>query len=460
VPSPEIIDEAGTQLLTTDVADQLGRRFVERLRSAGLKPGTRVVFQAANSAEQLAGVYGALRAGFAPVVLSHSLTTREHTEMVADVSPCVSANDLPATGNPTTPTAHLNEPDLDDWFHCRPMHFTSGTSGRPKAVWSGWLTERQARALMAEETAAWGITAADRHLVCGPMSHSAPLRFPLLTLAAGGSVVIPRGFDPAVASGLIASGAATTTFMAPAHLQRILDAGAPTSHTLRLLAHAGSPCPLHARTAARACFGDEVIREFYGSTEGQFTICTPAEFDAHHGTVGRARPDRELRVDDEGRIWCRVPDHARFTYWNDADQTARAWDGDWFTVGDLGRLDSDGYLYLDGRRSDLVITGGVNVYPAEIERIVLELPGVRQAIAVGVADPKWGQRVCLAVVGDVTADEIRDHCVRQLAPAKRPKTIRLIDDLPLTHNGKVDRLRLPRLLGLGMEQSPETRMPN
>ena len=450
MPEPITLDEAGSQLVTPAIADTLARRFVGHLARLGHAPRTRIVFQAPNSAMLLAGVQGALRGGYLPIVISSTLTHRERTELISDVGSCVLADAAllaAAQADRATDDSHDAAP-LTDWFACRPMHFTSGTSGRPKGVWSGWLSERQSRDLVAEELDAWGITAADRHLVCGPMSHSAPLRFPLFTLAAGGSVVIPRGFDPEVASGLIESGEVTTTFMAPTLLQRLLDAHPPRRHRLRLLAHAGSACPSAVRAHAREVFGDAVLREFYGSTEGQFTTCTPVEFDAHPGTVGRARPGRALRVDAEGHLWCRVPEHARFEYWNDPEQTARAWDGDWFTVGDLGRIDPDGYVHLDGRRSDLIITGGVNVYPAEIERIVLELPGVHQAVAFGAPDPQWGQRVCLAVQGEASEDAVRAHCADQLAPAKRPKTVRHVAEFPLTHNGKIDRLDLPRLLGL------------
>jgi long-chain acyl-CoA synthetase len=202
------------------------------------------------------------------------------------------------------------------------------------------------------------------------------------------------------------------------------------------------------RAWARAAFGDTSVREFYGSTEGQFTICTPAEFDARPGTLGRARPGRQLRTGPDGRLWCRVPPHARFEYWRDPEATARAWDGDWFTVGDLGRIDDAGYVYLDGRRSDLIITGGVNVYPAEIERVVADVAGVDQAVAFGVPDSQWGQRVCLAVVGQVSEQRVRDHCADQLAGFKRPKWVQVVDFLPLTHSGKVDRTRVGQVLGL------------
>jgi long-chain acyl-CoA synthetase len=442
-PLVPLVDGAGSELLTAAVAEMLARRFVGHLREAGLPSGARIAFQAPNSALLLASVLGALRAGYAPVMLGTTLTARERSELLADVGP-----GLVVEGTTLAAAQSAPEADLDPYMHARPMHFTSGTSGRPKAVWSGWLDRHAAGVLVAGEGSAWAIGPADVHLVCGPMSHSAPLRFPLVTLATGGSVVVPHGFDPLVASRLIESGTVTTTFMAPAHLQRILAAGPPAAASMRLVAHAGSACPLHVRTGARTLFGDAALREFYGSTEGQFTICTPAEFDAHPGTVGRARPGRVLRIDDEGHIWCRVPPYARFSYWGDLEKTAAAWDGDWFTVGDLGRLDAEGYLYLDGRRSDLIITGGVNVYPAEIERVVLDLPGVAQAVVFGVPDEQWGQRVCLAVIGDVTEGALRLHCAEQLAPYKRPKSVFRVESFPLTHNGKVDRLRVPAALGL------------
>lgn len=439
----ERVDEAGSELLSAAAAEELGARFAGHLAGAGITPGARIILQAPNSALLLAAVAGALRYGCAPVVLSPLLTARERSELVADVQPAV------VVDTAALPEAlRADRGPVRDWFACRPLHFTSGTSGRPKAVWSGWLTRAQSAALVAEEQQAWGFSASDVHLVCGPMSHSAPLRFPLLTLAAGGSVVVPLRFDAAVAARLIAGGTATTSFMAPVHLQRILAAGLTSGPSMRLLAHAGSACPSQVRQRARATFGDDVLREFYGSTEGQFTVCTPAEFDAHPGTVGRARPGRALRVDAEGHLWCRAPEHARFEYWGDPAKTAAAWDGEWFTVGDLGRIDDDGYVYLDGRRSDLIITGGVNVYPAELERVVAELPGVAQVVAFGVEDPHWGQRVCLAVTGTATPQEVRAWCATQLAPYKRPAAVHVVEAFPLTHNGKVDRRRVPGQLGL------------
>ena len=124
------------------------------------------------------------------------------------------------------------------------------------------------------------------------------------------------------------------------------------------------------------------------------------------GTVGRARPGRTLHLDDDGTIWCTVPPHARFVYHGAPGKTAAAWretpEGPAFTVGDVGRLDDEGYLYLDGRRTDLIISGGVNVYPLEVENALREHEGVEDVAVYGVPDPAWGQRVCAAVVGTAT----------------------------------------------------------
>jgi long-chain acyl-CoA synthetase len=184
------------------------------------------------------------------------------------------------------------------------------------------------------------------------------------------------------------------------------------------------------------------VWEFYGSTEGQFTACSTDDWRERPGSVGRARPGRVLRTDPDGRLWCTVPPHARFSYWRDPERTALAWRGDAFTVGDLGRVDADGYVYLDGRREDLVISGGVNVYPAEVEAALAACPGVTEAAVFGLPDERWGQRVCAAVVGDVSEATLRAWAREHLAPAKRPKQYLQVDVLPRTSTGKVRRVEL------------------
>jgi long-chain acyl-CoA synthetase len=240
----------------------------------------------------------------------------------------------------------------------------------------------------------------------------------------------------------------------PTHLQRLFahwDAvGVPDLSSFRLVAHAGAACPPRVKERLVELFPDGSTWEFYGSTEGQFTACRSEEWLDRRGTVGRARPGRALSLDPDGRIWCAVPVHARFTYFGDDARTAEAWrdtpDGPAFTVGDLGRLDEDGYLFLDGRREDLVISGGVNVYPLEVENALRELPGVVDVAVYGVPDDEWGQRVCAAVVGTASRDELAAWARERLTPPKRPKSWQILDELPRTLTGKVrrDLLRVSR----------------
>ena len=157
-------------------------------------------------------------------------------------------------------------------------------------MWSGWLDEDSAASWIADEQQAWGITPSDVHLVCGPLSHSAPLRFALITLWAGGSVIAPPKFDPASVLDLLPS--VTTTFMAPTHVQRLMEIadGTRVDHSLRLLAHASAACPDRVREWPHAAFGTDIVTEFYGSTEEQFTQCSADDWRTHPGSVGRPRP--------------------------------------------------------------------------------------------------------------------------------------------------------------------------
>jgi long-chain acyl-CoA synthetase len=154
-----------------------------------------------------------------------------------------------------------------------------------------------------------------------------------------------------------------------------------------------------------------------------------------------------LEVDDDGLIWCHAPAFARFEYWRDPERTKAAWRGDAFTVGDLGHLD-DGYLFIDSRRDDLIISGGVNVYPAEVENVLSGLAGVTDVAVFGAPDERWGQRVCAAVVGDVRPEAVVEHARTHLAAYKCPKDVYFVDDLPRTGTGKVRRSKLAGELGL------------
>ena len=431
-------------VVTAAESERDQRAAAGALAARGLRPGDRVAIIASGTPAYLAAALGALRTGIVPVLINPNLLFDEQRALLTDSDPALTlrADDLDELL--AGPAVELAPHPL-----ARPMLYTSGTTGTPKGVWSGLLDEVEAAALVDEERAVWGFSPGDVHLVASALYHSAPLRFAAGTLLAGGSVVLTGVFEAAPVADAIARHRPTTTFVAPAHLQRIFDlAEPPPLDSFRLVAHAGAPCPRPVKQRAFEVFPPGAVWEFYGSTEGQFTVCSPDESAARPGTVGRARPGRTLRRAPDGIIWCAVPRHARFEYWRDSVKTAAAWDGDAFTVGDLGRIDADGYLFLDGRRDDLVITGGMNVYPLEVERVLLTHPGVREAVVFGADDERWGRRVCAAVVGDLDAADIDAWLAERVAPYKRPKQVLLVDSIPVGATGKVRRSRLAATLGL------------
>ncbi len=438
----------GVERVTAADAEAAERRVAGSLAAAGARPGDRVVLVAPSSSALLCAALGALRSGVVPVLLDPALTPAEREPLVADAEPV-----LVVEGDAAVAALGQGgrEAELAPVPLGRPMHYTSGTTGRPRGVWSGVLDEAEATALADDEADLWGFAPDDVHLVCSPLHHSAPLRFAGGTLRAGGDVVLLGRFEVGAFADAVATEHPTTAFVVPAHLQRLLGPGRPPLPELssfRLLAHAGAPCPDPLKRAALDAFPDGAVWEFYGSTEGQFTACPPADWLARPGTVGRARPGRRLATDPDGTIWCEAPDFARFTYWRDPAKTAGAWRGSAFTVGDLGRLDDDGFLWLDGRRDDLLISGGVNVYPLEVERALAACPGVEEVAIFGVPDDRWGTRVCAVVVGDVEEGALRSWARQRLAPAKRPKDVVRVDALPRSERGKVRRSTLAAELGL------------
>ena len=418
-----------------------------------LAPESRVALLVPGSVAYAELVIELLRRGIFPVPMDVNLTASEREDLLTELDPALVVT---SPDQVEELLAALAAEPLGGPPRGRPIHLTSGTTGRPKGVYSGVLDPGDATALLEEERALWDLRADDVNLVLSPMHHSAPLRFATGTLLAGGRIVVPGPFDPATVTAAIREHRPTSMFCVPAHLQRLfahwdtlLDRGygPPDLSCFRLVAHAGAPCPEWVKRRLIEQFPPESTWEFYGSTEGQFTACRSEEWLDRPGTLGRARPGRSMTVDQDGHLWCVVPPHARFTYLGAPEKTRAAWRetpaGPSFTVGDLGHVDSEGYVYLDGRREDLIISGGVNVYPAEVERVLGEVSGVDDVAVFGVEDDTWGQRVCAAVVGDADLEAIQAHARSHLAPAKRPKEYHRLGALPRTPTGKVRRLELP-----------------
>ena len=433
------------QVLTAETSESQQRRVAGALAAAGLVRGDRVALTLPRRLESISAILGALRTGVIPVVLNSGLLEHERAALLVDASP-----ELAFEGDEGLELLlGGDEVDLAPAPLGRPMQYTSGTTGTPKGVWTGVLSEADAIAMLVDERETWGFEPGDVNVVCSPLHHSAPIRFAGGTLLAGGSVVLVDRFDPVAFGRVVDEHRPTSAFLVPTHLQRLLhaDVGLDLS-SFRLVAHAGAPCPEPLKRAAIDAFPAGAVWEFYGSTEGQFTVCSTDEWLERPGTVGRARPGRRLSTDEDGTIWCAVPSWSRFEYWRDPERTAAAWRGDAFSVGDVGRLDDDGYLFLDGRRDDLIISGGVNVYPLEVEHAVARFPGVLDAAVFPIDDDDWGQRVSAVVVGDVDLDALRTWLRGELAAYKVPKTLFAVDEIPHTPTGKVRRSTLARDLGV------------
>jgi len=420
------------------------RRAAAWLRSEGVHSGDRVVVAASNRPELVGFTTGALRSGIVPVLLNVHLGRSELDRMTKDCDPALVVTDR------TWP--HLDGPDADLAPHplARPMHYTSGTTGVGKGVWSGPLDEADAAALAADEQELWDARPRETYLVCSPLYHSAPHRITISALAAGARVVVFDRFDAGEIARAFVEEEIAGAFLVPTHLRRLL-AGPFTAPAARRILHAGEPCPEVLKDRAIEAFGADNLWEFYGSTEGQFALCSSAEWLQRRGTVGRARHGRALRVSDPapdgvGTVYVSAPPFARWEYWRDPRKTAAAWHDGSFTVGDLGRLDADGYLFLEGRREDLIISGGVNVYPAEVERVLATHPDVVEAAVFGVADDEWGQRVCAAVTGRVDAGAMRAFARDRLPGSHVPKEIFVVEALPRTQTGKVRRSELITLV--------------
>ncbi len=436
------------------------RRAAASLASLGVVPGSRVALSVPQSDSHSAATdqamiiqiaWAAVRCGITPVMINPALPRAERELLIED-SDAALAITTPAQMVELLTGQSRSTPLDTGEFIARPMHYTSGTTGRPKGVWTGFLPAELLTAWWSDEQAQWGFDASDVTLVHGPLSSSAPLRHALLVLAAGGDVLLPGSFDPAVIAQSLADDRPTTAFTVSTHWQRLFNLPELPPSPYRLLAHAGSQCPPALKETIHRWAGAPNVWEFYGSTEGQFSACSGVEWEQRPGTLGRARQGRRLFSED-GIVWCETPTHSRFEYWRDPEKTSGAWrdtanGGIAFTVGDLGRVDADGYVFLDGRREDLIITGGMNVYPAQVEAALLSTPGISECAVFGLADEQWGQRVCAIVVGTATDGDIGESLSTRLAGYQRPKQIFRLPELPRNAMGKVERLKLPALLGL------------
>lgn len=345
---------------------------------------------------------------------------------------------------------------IDDAAPGTLMLYTSGTTGRPKGV-------RKRPHPPAVENIA-GYEAESVHLCTGPLYHAAPLNISLISpLSNGAGVVLMDRWTAADTLRLVERYRVTHTHVVPTMFHRMLalDDETRTGHdlsSLRLVVHGAAPCPVAVKQAMIEWLGP-VIVEYYASTEGAGTLVDATTWLGKPGTVGKPYPADQVFVGDEdaqplptgevGIVWVKTHPGEEFEYFGDREKTDRNQRGAWYTLGDHGYLDEDGFLFLSGRSAELIISGGVNIYPAEIDAALLEHPAVRDAATIGVPNDEWGEEV-LAVVELVPSvdaspalvDELREHCRARLARFKCPRRIEFVDALPRQDNGKIYRRRL------------------
>ncbi|MCA1711807.1 MAG: AMP-binding protein [Actinobacteria bacterium] len=337
------------------------------------------------------------------------------------------------------------------------MTYTSGTTGRPKGIVRP-TPQPAAEAPPQPMMQFWGFGADDVHLLAGPAYHTAPGAYAQMHLVEGAPVVIMDRFHGATCLSLIERHRVTNSHLVPANFVRILevDHRAHDLSSIRKVLHGAAPCPEPVKRAIMDVFPAGTVWEYYGASEGMGTVISPDDWLAHPGSVGTAFPGLEIRIlDDDGEplpggeigtvYLSAVPGYA-FAYHNAPAKTAGAWRDDVFTVGDLGWLDEDGYLYLADRRTDLILRGGVNVYPAEVESALAEHPEVVDCAVIGLPDERLGQRVHAIVERSrgsrLEADSLRRFLAERLSDFKVPATVEFVAELPREPNGKVRKAQL------------------
>lgn len=349
-----------------------------------------------------------------------------------------------------------------------PMLFSSGTTGRPKRVRLPQFLFPDGASV--EDFLGWGRTSRfapyGPHLVAGPLYHSGPLQAVWL-LSVGVTIVIPRQFDPAEILATIERFQVATTLMVPTHFVRLLKARYESTRTfdvssIRHVTQTGSGCPEQVKRAMLDWWGP-VFMETYGGTEsGGLCFISSEEWLAHPGSVGRTRPSirafaadedgQELPSGQEGKLWFEDATGRGIRYEDEPELTARAHlRPGVFTLGEVGRVDPDGYVYITDRDTDKVVSGGVNLYPAECERVLETHPDVVDVAAIGVAHPEMGEELRALVVlrpgASVSPDDLIGYCRRNLSTLKAPRSVLIVDDLMRTPMGKLKRRDLRARFG-------------
>jgi malonyl-CoA/methylmalonyl-CoA synthetase len=456
--APQLQDVDGTWLSAGEL-ERRSREAAGRLRAAGLNAGARLVLGAESSARFVVACVAALRAGLTVVPLNPAYPRPEVEAIVADCRPHAAAVesaqqaawirdvaggerqvfglDFERLGTEASDDA-LDRAGASDTAL---LIYTSGTTGRPKGV---PLTHGNLLAGATAIALAWRWQPDDRLLLALPLFHVHGLGNGVIgSLCAGASVMLRAGFDPTdVAAG--AQDGATLFFGVPTMYQRLVRSGqAPALRAMRLLVCGSAPLPAELAREIASRTGQMPL-ERYGMSETMMLAGNPYDGERRPGTVGFPFPGVDLRLAEHGEVQVRGP-NVIDGYLDRPEATAEAFTSDgWFRTGDIGEFDGDGYLRLVGRSKELIISGGYNVFPREVEEALATHPAVREVAVVGRASEQWGEEVTAVVVAadEVTEDQLRGHARERLAPYKVPKRVEFVDELPRNALGKVVRGKL------------------
>ena len=507
---PAVIDERGTT--TWRQLDERVTRLVHALRDRGLVQGDTVVAMLGNQAEFIEVTLACAHGGWLLVPVNWHWVAREVAYVLGDAQACavvvdarwadVVAEALATTGTPPpgarfmTGDADLPDgfaayedllaasrtDDIDDAQRGGPMFYTSGTTGWPKGVRSTLSTvggPPEMLTLIAHSMGPLiGVTPGHRDvlLVCGPLYHSAQWVFGVGALCCGATVVLQHRFDAEALLALIDRYRVTNLHLVPTQMVRMLDLPEPVRHafdgsSLRKVVHGAAPCPRTVKQAMIDWLGP-IVSEYYGGTEGGFLAMIDAEeWATRPGSVGRPVEIIEILILDEegeplgahqpGDIWFRNLIGSEFEYHGAPDKTAAAHrSGGLGTLGDVGYFDDEGYLYLSDRKIDMIVSGGVNIYPAEIEGVLVEHPDIADAAVFGIPDDEMGESVHAAIAlrpgatwSEARRSDVTRLCRDALAGYKAPRSFEVHDALPRSEAGKLTKRELRDPWWAGRERS-------
>jgi acyl-CoA synthetase (AMP-forming)/AMP-acid ligase II len=449
----------GPLSLTYEELDRAASRFGSALLARGLRPGDRVAIFLANRLEYAIALFGAFRAGLVVVPINAKLHPREAAWIVQNAEAAMLLTDSDALDgsfvvNPGAGWAALLEagdPQFGDeavgaeelaW-----LFYTSGTTGFPKGA---MLSHRNLLAMtMSCLAEVCDFRRDDVVLHPAPLSHGCGL-YLLAALARGALNVVYAGesFDPLDVLAIVErERVSCVSFMAPTQIVRLLDASATyDTSSLRTVVYGGGPIHVDHAREALARFGP-VFCQLYGQGEAPMTISVLRPEDHTEdalASAGFVRTNVEVRI-VEDEILVRG-DVVMAGYWRNPEATEQALRGGWLHTGDLGRFDERGRLFLVDRKHDTIISGGTNIYPREVEDVLVQHPGIREACVFGVPDRYWGESVFAAVVPvggvELEAGEVIEFCKERLASFKKPKHLQLVEALPKNAYGKVLRRQL------------------